>query len=165
MHIFLIMLAAIGRAIPHPWGFTPLGGVGLFAGANVSLRMALLIPFVPLFIGDALIGFYDLRVFIAVYIGHMCAPLIGRYLIAGRIRITTVAGGVALNAVAFYLISNFGSFITYYEHSMTGLITCYVNGLPYLGVSLVGDSVYATVLFGGQYILKSAKASEEGHQA
>lgn len=155
MHIFLIIFAAIGRAIPHPWSFTPLGGVSLFAGANLPLRQALLVPMVPLVIGDALIGFYDTRVLLAVYAGHLCAPFIGRWLIARRIRFTTVAGGVGLNAVVFYLISNFGAFIAFYEHSFAGLIACYIAGLPYLGVSLVGDSVYATALFGGQYLIKA----------
>jgi hypothetical protein len=59
----MIAWAAALRIAPHPWNFTPVGAIALFAGATVrDRRLALLFPCLALFAGDIFIGFYKLMV-------------------------------------------------------------------------------------------------------
>ena len=66
-----------------------------------------------------------------------------------------IFGAVALNAGLFFLISNFGVWLEgFYPQTFAGLIECYVAGLPFLGYSLLGDSFYSIILFGGYAAIK-----------
>jgi hypothetical protein len=55
-----------------------------------------------------------------------------------------------LGALQFYLTTNavwaLGSI---YPHSLAGLLTCYVAGIPFFGNTLAGDACFAFLLFGG----------------
>jgi hypothetical protein len=46
----LIVLALVGRLVPHPDNFTPMLAVALFGGAMLPGRMAYLIPLVAMFL-------------------------------------------------------------------------------------------------------------------
>lgn len=149
MQIFMIALAALVRLIPHPWNMTPVGGFGLFAGATMPLRTALLVPLAATLLADSLIGFYAWPSMVGVYAGLAMSVVIGRYVIRGRERVGYIAGAVGLNVVAFFLISNFGVWASgYYGYSFEGLVACYAAGLPFMGYSLAGDALYAGLLFG-----------------
>jgi len=57
----LIVVAAIFRLVPHPWNFTPIGAIALFAGATVKdRRIAFLFPLLALFAGDVFVGLHKL---------------------------------------------------------------------------------------------------------
>ncbi len=150
MSKLLIVIAVIARLIPHAWNFTPVGAFGLFAGARMSPKTAWMVPIAALLVSDIIVGGYDLYVMASVYLGFLAAPLLGRLMLTGKIRPGRVASAVLLNAVAFYLISNFGVWAAgFYPPTLDGLIATYIAGLPFLGISLLGDSFYAVVLFGG----------------
>jgi hypothetical protein len=53
----LILLAVVGRLIPHPDNFTPIMAVALFAGATLSPRIAYVVPLAALVVSDLLLGF------------------------------------------------------------------------------------------------------------
>ena len=166
MQYFLIVLSALGRVIPHPSNFAPSGAIGLFAGANMPLSKAVFVPIVPMVIADMFVGFYDWRVLLFVYIGMLLSVFVGRYMIAGREKVLNIAGGVGVNAVLFFLFSNFGVWVAgFYGYTFAGLIECYIMGLPYLGYSLIGDSFYATVLFGGKALFKQYTGSASSSTA
>ena len=61
-------------------------------------------------------------------------------------------GGAAfLGSVQFFLISNFGlwvSGISVFPLTLSGLMACYLAGIPYFGRSIASDMVYAGLLFG-----------------
>src|SRR6202043_1776851 len=49
----LILLAAALRLAPHPWNFTPVGAIAIFAGATVrDRRLAFLFPLLVMFATD-----------------------------------------------------------------------------------------------------------------
>ena len=59
--------------------------------------------------------------------------------------------GALGGAVVFFLISNFGSWLTPifgYERSLEGLLQCYAAGVPFFRAMLVGDLIYVPLLFG-----------------
>jgi hypothetical protein len=59
----MIVLAAVLRAMPHPWNLTPIGAMALFSGAMFRNRWAaFLLPLTSLFVGDIFVGFYKLMI-------------------------------------------------------------------------------------------------------
>ncbi len=130
---------------------------GLFAGSTLPLKKAIPLFLIMLLVGDWLIGFYDFRVMAAVYAGALLAPIIGKKLIGQDRALRRVAGGVGVSALVFYLVSNFGNWLAFYPHTWSGFIANYIAGLPYLGIALIGDGLYAVALFGGYELLLRAK--------
>ena len=151
MHYVILILAGLIRLIPHPWNFTPIGSIGLFAGTWCSPKIAWAIPLIPLFVGDLIGGFYDPFIMVFVYAGFALSAVIGRLFLARKRTALRFGGAVTVNAVVFYLVSNFPVWLTYYPRNVAGLIECYVMGLPYLGNMVLGDAVFVAILFGLQF--------------
>lgn len=144
-----ILFAAIVRILPHPWNFTPVGAMALFAGAKLGRSwMAFLLPLAALFAGDLFVGLYNIM--LVVYLSFALSVLIGiafcKRQSAGPLALATLLG-----ATQFFLITNFAvwAFLTGYARTFSGLINCYAVGLPLFGNTLAGDAFYTTVLFGG----------------
>ena len=146
--LVLIVLAAALRIAPHPWNFTPVGAIALFSGAVLrDRRLAFLFPLFALFLGDLFIGFHKLIPL--VYASFLINVAIGFWL---RDRRTVVRISIAtlLGAIQFFLVTNFAvwQFLGTFPHTATGLLACYVAGIPFLWNTLAGDALYATLLFG-----------------
>jgi hypothetical protein len=146
--LILIVLAAALRIAPHPWNFTPVGAMALFSGAALKdRRLAFLFPLLALFVGDIFIGFHKLIPI--VYASFLINVAIGLWLrdrrTAVRISIATLFG-----AIQFFLVTNFAvwQFLSGYPHTATGLLTCYMAGIPFFWNTLAGDAFYAALLFG-----------------
>lgn len=147
--LFLVAVAVLGRLLPHPDNVTPLAAIGLFAGAYLDRRIFLLVPVIAAFIGDLSgPGFYNLMVMLFVYTGLLLSSLSGRIFLNGKSKFPRLPVAILASAIGFYLISNIGPWWAYYEHSWNGLLTCYINGLPYLGRTLAGDVFYSLIFFG-----------------
>jgi hypothetical protein len=146
----MVLAAAAIRLAPHPMNFAPIGALALFGGAYFSSkRQALAIPLLSLVIGDFITGFHQLIPF--VYASFLVSVTIGFWLrrrrSAPRIAAATLAG-----AVQFFLVTNFAlwaSSIGSYPKTATGLIACYIVGVPLFWNTLAGDAFYAALLFGG----------------
>jgi hypothetical protein len=144
-----ILFAAIVRILPHPWNFTPVGAMALFAGAKLGRSWtAFLLPLAALFAGDVFVGFHKLM--LAVYLSFALSVLIGilfrKRQSAGPLSLATLLG-----ATQFFLVTNFAvwAFLTGYSKTLSGLIVCYVAGIPLFGNTLAGDAIYTAILFGG----------------
>jgi hypothetical protein len=145
----LILIAAAVRIAPHPWNFTPVGAMALFSGAVLKdRRLAFLFPLAALFAGDLSIGFHKLIPI--VYASFLINVAIGLWLrdrqTVGRISLATFLG-----AMQFFLITNFAvwQFLSGYPHTASGLMACYIAGVPFFWNTLAGDAAYAVLLFGG----------------
>ncbi|HXM99374.1 MAG TPA: DUF6580 family putative transport protein [Candidatus Dormibacteraeota bacterium] len=144
-----ILVGAALRVAPHPWNFTPIGAMALFAGAMIrDRRVAFVIPLVTLFAGDIVIGFHKLIPF--VYVSFLVSVLIGGFL-RNHTSPFRVAGATLLGAVQFFLVTNFAvwALLGTYPRTATGLAACYAAGIPYFWNTLAGDALYAACLFGG----------------
>jgi hypothetical protein len=149
--LVLILLAAALRIAPHPWNFTPVGAMALFSGAVLKdRRLAFLFPLVALFAGDLFVGFYKLSVMLIVYASFLLSILIGRWL-CDRRTIARISLATLLGAIQFFLVTNFAAwqFLGGYPHNASGLLTCYITGIPLFWNTLGGDAAYAALLFGG----------------
>lgn len=150
MAYVLVVLGAVARLVPHPWNFAPIGAFGLFAGASCSPRTAWAVPLAALLVADAITGFYDVRVMAFVYLGFAAGPFIGRALLGSKRTLVRYGAAVWSAATVFFMVSNLGAWLAYYPQTAAGLVECYVRALPFYGVTLLGDSVYAGILFGSQ---------------
>jgi len=147
--LVLIGLAAALRIAPHPWNFTPVGAMALFSGAVLKdRRLAFLFPLLALFAGDVFIGFHKL-IFI-VYVSFLINVAIGLWL-RDRRTVARISLATLLGAIQFFLVTNFAvwQFLGGYPHNSSGLLTCYIAGIPLFWNTLGGDALYATLLFGG----------------
>lgn len=147
--IGIILIAAAARWLPHPWNFTPIGAMALFGGAQfASKRAALLLPMTALFVGDLIIGLHSLMPF--VYGCFALTVCLGFWVRQNRSAVRIVVASLT-SAIGFFLVTNFSVWACFdtYPKNVTGLMECYVAGLPFLRNGLLGDLFYAGILFGG----------------
>jgi Family of unknown function (DUF6580) len=144
----MIALAGVLRILPHPWNFTPVGAMALFAGAVIKdRRVAFLCPLIALLLGDLFTGFHRLVPF--VYVSFLVEVALG-YWVRNHRTVARLSFVTLLGAIQFFLITNFGiwALLGTYPHTAAGLITCYIIGLPLFLNTLAGDALYVTLFFG-----------------
>lgn len=136
----LIVLAVVTRLIPHPPNFAPITGIALFAAARFQRKgVAILIPFMGLFLTDLVLGLSGISFF--VYIGFGLILFLGF-----RTKRTTVPT-IMFSSLLFFVVSNLGVWLLYYPLSLEGLISCFTLAIPFFTNTLLGDLVYTGVLF------------------
>jgi hypothetical protein len=146
--ILFIFAAVLIRLLPHPPNVAPIVGVGLFCGAYFSKRWVWVLPVLTMAAGDFLLGLRGVNLF-----GWVAVALIGGLglLLRSQKRLGPVAAASLAGSVIFYLISNFGVWMVggLYPPTVSGLINCYVAGIPFFSNAVMGDLVYTAILFGG----------------
>ena len=136
----LIVLAVVTRLIPHPPNFAPITGIALFAAARFQNKgLAILIPFLGLFLTDLVLGLSAISFF--VYIGFGLILFLGF-----RTKRTTVST-IMFSSILFFVVSNLGVWLLYYPLSLEGLLSCFTLAIPFFTNTLLGDLVYTGVLF------------------
>ncbi len=172
--IALILVSALYRIIPgRPLGFFPQLSMALFAGAVIKdKKWAFAFPIFSLFISDLFFhllflnglvpyaGFYEGQ--ITNYLLFAAMTVIGFFM--KKISVGTVAGYSFIVAVVYFLLSNFfvwqsgAGFAR--PKTFSGLMQCYIDGLPFLGNSLISTLAFSALLFGGWALYrKSAHAT------
>ncbi len=142
----LTVVGALARLLPHPPNFAPVGGMSLYAGARLRGWQAFAIPLVLMAVTDPLRGGYSVATPF-VYLAFMINVLIGRRLRATSSPISIGAACFVCSA-QFFLISNFGTWISWYAHTWSGLALCFTQAIPFFGRTLAGDLFFTAVLFG-----------------
>jgi len=143
----LIILLALSRLFPHPPNFTPILGMAVFSGAIINKKIvAYLVPLAAMLLSDLYLGFHTGMPII--YFTLAICVLIGTF-IESRVTILNSIFGITAGVLVFYLITNFtvwyGSGM--YENSFSGLITCYVMGLPFLQNTFISSLIYGMGAF------------------
>lgn len=160
----LIVIAMLTRFIPHWPNFTAVGAVALFSGALYRNKiMALVVPIAALFLSDLFInnviyGSYQSGFswftsgFYWMYGGFILTVLIGQLAVNNKKPLSILAGGLG-SSLVFYLLTNFGVWMgsAMYSKDLSGLITSYTMGLPFLANQALGTVFYSAVLFGLAY--------------
>jgi hypothetical protein len=150
--LFLVLVAGVSRLVPHPWNFTAVGAMALFAGARMPHKgLAFLAPFLSLLWTDAVLGFHSTIVF--VYAAVALVTILGFY---ARDHFRKVVAGSLLASALFFVITNFGVWMMQdlYAKSFEGLVQCFVMAVPFFGNQVAGDLVYTAALFGAYEGLK-----------
>lgn len=145
----IVILVALTRLLPHPPNFTPIAALALFGGAFFAdKRMAYIVALGAMFLSDIFLGFHGTMIF--VYGAFIITIFMGT-MMRGKVTGKNVLGGAIGSSVLFYILTNFGVWLTsaYYPLTIEGLITCYVAAIPFFHYTLAGTLVYSAVLFGG----------------
>lgn len=157
----MILLSALTRLIPHPPNFAPIGAMALFGAAYYSKRRwAFIIPIAAMFVSDLILNnvaygqYFD--GFVWFYAGSLFTygafaliVLLGMFTLKA-VRVTKVIFCSLGASAIFFIVSNFGVWFsgTMYAKDLSGLITCYIAGIPFFQNTLAGDLVYCAALFG-----------------
>lgn len=162
MAYFFIIVAIILRLLPHPPNFAPIAAIALFGGTYLGKKYALLVPLAAMIVSDYFIGFYDLKLMLAVYGSFLLIGLLGLWLKQHK-SVRNITGVTLLGSILFFIITNFAvwAFSSWYPHNFTGLWQCYVLALPFFRNTLLGDLFYVSVLFGAYefalYLVRNKK--------
>ena len=143
----LVVLLALSRLIPHPPNFTPILGMAVFSGAIINRRfIAYLVPLTAMLLSDLYLGFHASMPII--YFSLAVCVLIGTF-IEARVSILNSFLSISLGVLVFFLITNFmvwyGSGM--YESSISGLMTCYFMGLPFVQNTFISSILYGMGAF------------------
>lgn len=173
----LILVAAVSRMInaeTHWYNFGPMVAISLFSGAILRNKAAAyLMPLAAYFLSDLYLqlvhhnGFYGISQFF-VYGGMALVVFLGSLM--KKVNVLKVAGFSIGGSLLFWLISNFGVFVSgYYGPGLNGLSATYLAAIPFYnkdGVStelffnaLIGDLVFSGLLFGAYALLKNKVAA------
>src|SRR5580692_12701216 len=123
--IGMVVLGACARLLPHPWNFTPMMAIGLFAGSQArKASTAVLATLCALVVSDAVMGFYS--GFWYVYAAALIPVLLGR-LIHNHEGAGAIAAAAFASSLSFFLVTNFMVWATgqLYPRSIAGLSACY----------------------------------------
>ncbi len=159
--IGFILLGAVSRLIPHPFNFTPIAAMGLFAGTYINnKKLAMLIPISAMFLSDILLqlingsGFHDQMFW--VYGSIALITSLG-FLLRGREQRQTIMVASLIGSILFFLITNFGTWAAgYYPYTVAGLTDCFILAIPFFKGTLMGDLFFNLVLFGGFALVRWA---------
>ena len=146
--IFLALAAS--RFIPHPPNFTSLIALSFYIPAILGIRYLppLIISFAAT---DVIIGLHSITFF--TWGSVIIIGLISVYFTSS---ILSRLSGALLGALIFYLISNFGVWITgSYGYTIEGLIACYTLALPFFGYTLVSTIVFSSIIESVIYFYKT----------
>lgn len=144
----LVVLGGLAR-IAQYLNFAPVGAVSLYSGARLRGWKAYLLPIVLMAVTDPLVRGYSFATPF-VYASFLITVWIGT-----RLRSTEnpawIGAAAAISSLQFFLITNFGAWAAFpdaYGRSVSGLVNCYIAGIPFYGRTLASDLVYSGVLFG-----------------
>ncbi len=153
--VFFVVLSVILRLLPHAWNVAPVIGVGLFCGAYLPRRWALVVPVLAMAAGDLLLGWIPEHLF--GWVAVLLSAFIGFALRHKRTPLR-VAGASFFGSTIFFLLSNFGVWAVgcgrgFYPPTWEGLAACYAAGIPFYRNGIAGDLLYAGILFGSYEFL------------
>lgn len=144
----IIIIAASARIIPHPPNFTPIGGLAIFSGIHFEKKSAVIIPLLAMLLSDLILGFHSTMPF--VYLSFLIMFFIGR-LVRKKTSFIKLISASLTSSILFFLITNFGVWLLFdmYVKNFSGLINCYVMGLPFFRNTILGDLFYTLTFFYG----------------
>src|SRR5258708_33537256 len=151
--IGMVVLGACARLAPHPWNFTPMMAIGLFAGSQArKASTGVLATLLALALSDAVLGFYPGIWY--VYAAALIPVLFGRFL-RNRSGAGAIAPAALASSLSFFIITNFMVWATdrLYPHTLGGLAECYLAGIPFYRNQVLGDALYTIAIFGGYAVL------------
>jgi hypothetical protein len=145
--VSLAVFTLLWRVLPHGWNMTPVLALALFAGTRLKQpALRFILPLAVMVLSDLLLGFHDTMFY--VYGALLVVVLMGQGL-GARGSLPAYAGMSVAGSLLFYLITNFGVWMSGSLYPLTGegLISSYVMGLPFLWKTLAGDFFFVMLFF------------------
>ena len=139
--------------------------LALLCGAVVRHPIAVLIPLGVRLLTDLVLwsetgyGFYPSIVL--DYAAYLLIAVLARFVPLPKA--ATMIGGGLVGPVLFFLISNFGVWSMWpetYPHTISGLLSCYAQGLPFLRDSLIGNAPFALLFLAAWHVATVSAPAE-----
>jgi hypothetical protein len=169
MPAYLLLLAALlSRVVPHSgwFGFTAVGASLLYFGARRNWREMLL----PVAAFAALDYYLTTHVYsypfavqdyLITWAWYAAALALGHILLSTKVSTIRVASATLLGPTSFFLVSNYAAWIALshaggrYASTFSGLIACYVEGIPYYGRDLASTALILAIAFGAPAVIRN----------
>jgi hypothetical protein len=149
--ISLIIIGILLRFIPHTANFTPVAAIAIFAGVYLNKKQALIVPLLLMVLSDIFLGMHNVVLF--TWGSFVLVTSLGIWA-KNHKTFKVIASTSVVSSVLFYLITNFGVWVTgWYPQTTKGLLDCYILGLPFLRNFGVATLVYTIVLFGAYELI------------
>ena len=156
--LLIIVFGFLSRIVVHTPNFTPILSLALLGGMYLKGRQAVLVPLALMVITDFFIGFYGSEM-IFVWGCIVSISVLGMWL-KERKSFLNVASSSIFSAVAFYVVTNFGSWLVLYPHTMDGLRQCYILAIPFFRSTLISTVAYSLVFYAGyEWALKRSQGT------
>ncbi|MGB9639186.1 MAG: DUF6580 family putative transport protein [bacterium] len=155
--VFIIFLGIFYRLIPHPPNFSPLYSISVFSSIlpielnnKYAKYISFLIPIFILFITDLILSVHKTMIF--NYFAFLSISLFSYFIFNKYNNFSRQITGVILSLISsiwFFIVSNFGVWLlsNMYSKDIQGLLTCYINALPFLGNSLISSIIFSIIIF------------------
>jgi len=142
----LILIAGIfSRVVFHAPNFTPVISLALFGGVYLNKRQAIYVPMLLMAVTDVILGMHPTMPF--TWGSLLLISLLGLWA-RNRKNVATLFGANLFGAILFFVVTNFGAWLTMYPLTAEGLRNCYIAAIPFFRNTLLSTLVYSTVLFG-----------------
>ena len=152
--VVLILLATLSRLIEHPLNFVPISAIILFGAAHFKEKwQVFLVPLFATLVSDILISGWYFNIWI--YMSYFLILLFGVKLYSKKISVSNMLGGAVGASLIFFIISNFGAWLTMYPFTFEGFLSCYIQAIPFYHNTLGSNLFYAAILFGSYDILQT----------
>tara|TARA_B100000579_G_C22462537_1_gene679598 strand:- start:43 stop:549 length:507 start_codon:yes stop_codon:yes gene_type:complete len=149
--LFFCLIIALSRLIPHPPNFTPILAGAIFMPFMVQRSTGIALPIIIMLLSDLIIGFHGLMIW--TYGAIALITLVSYQLI--KKEFLSVFKVALASPIIFYLLTNFGVWLNseIYSFDLSGLITAYTMGLPFLANSLVSTILFSSCFYVIYYTL------------
>lgn len=155
----LIGLATLSRLLPHPVNFTPLLAIALLAGRQLPRGFA-----APAIVVTSMLAI-DLPYLVSQVLPQSTADLVPKILLVNGFVYGTILSltyfaqhirglkdwqftlvGSFASSLAFFLTTNFASWLAFYPLSITSFAQCYSSAIPFFKNTWI-----STLLYGGTF--------------
>ena len=167
---FFVLMAVFTRILPHPWwNFTAVGASLLVFGARRSPKFFLL-PVLALAATDYYLTVFTynypfhVQFYLVTWAWYLGACWMGWALLRNRASAGRVVGAALSASTSFFLASNFAVWIgsVMYPHTLSGLATCYLAGLPFYRNDVLSTTLLTSAVFGVPVLAR--RTAEEWHR-
>jgi hypothetical protein len=141
----LIIFGFFMRLIPHAPNMAPIAAIALFSGAYLNKRIVPWVPLVIMVASDLIIGLHNVVFY--TWGAFILIGFIGMWL-KERKTPGKILGATLFSALLFFVITNFGVWLAWYPHTLEGVTTCFIKAIPFFRNTIIGNVVFAAVLFG-----------------
>ena len=145
--LFISVILALGRIIPHPPNFTPILATAIYTPYMINDKwIAVLIPLSAMFIADIIIGFHPYMLWVYGAIG--LSTLISSWSMRFNKKYIQLGVMAILSSILFFIITNFAVWAIwdYYPKTIDGLIICYIKAIPFFQNTLLGTIIYTAII-------------------
>ena len=145
--MILFVLLVLSRMITEIPNFTATIALVMFTGYLIQNRfLSVLVILLSQVVSDLYLGIYSSMVF--VYAAYISIALLSP-IIMKKMNTKSVVLSSVISPSIFFIISNFGVWLigSTYTFNLSGLIACYVAGIPFFDESLISTVLFALTIF------------------